>query len=273
MNTPIKTLLAGLGLAALLPLSNAQNIEFNGGVVDLVFYYASQEGTGGTWYPIFRNKGTTSATGNTTTFNGFPGIVGNETANDVSFSNLTVNVSTTTAVTVGSTSYFVATASGSPFLNDGSTPDLGFRTRLREDQNALGIGEISAANQFDSLNFTLNLGASTFNGNPLAGNADVSLLHWDGADNPAPMIDTAAGSLTANFGNYAHVHRNWGFSDYGQYTLSFDLQGVGGTYGNTASTGSLDITFNVIPEPSTVMLLLTGAIGLIGARKLKNRNA
>jgi surface-anchored protein len=55
-----------------------------------------------------------------------------------------------------------------------------------------------------------------------------------------------------------HVHRNWGFSQYGSYELAFDLKG-GGAYGATAPTGSTKIGFVVaVPEPSTVALAAAG---------------
>jgi surface-anchored protein len=59
------------------------------------------------------------------------------------------------------------------------------------------------------------------------------------------------------------VHRNWGFSQYGEYSLAFQLQGVGGTYGPTAAVGTTTVNFvTAVPEPGTVVL---SALGLLGA--------
>jgi surface-anchored protein len=268
---------------ALLPLSSPAVINFSGGGADLTFFYDSQADS---WATVFRAKGTEGqptnsiASGLTSPFNStstpatWTGIVGNVVAGtnghtgDYTFSSLTTFISTTTSQAVGATNYYIASASGSSLLGDGSTADLGIRTRLREDEVALGIGSNTAANQFDSFNLSLNLAASTFNGNALDGNAHISLLFWDSFENPIALIDTADSSLTANFGNNAHVHRNWGFSEYGTYELVFDLQGVGGTYGGLASTGTASMTFEVVPEPAT-FALISGllAFGLIAYRR------
>ncbi len=177
--------------------------------------------------------------------------------------------------TVGATNYFITAANGSPLLGAGSTPDLGFRTRLRENEVALGIGSNTAANQFASFNLTLDLGLSLFNGVALdqAGSPHVSILNWDAFNNPVAMLDTAVSNLTANFDNFAHVHRNWGFSEYGTYDLVFDIQGVGGTYGASASTGQSSVSFNVVPEPTTGVLLIAGlgAAALIRRRRNASR--
>ncbi len=250
---------------ALFPAGAPAAINFSGGAADITFFYESQTGPSGTWHTVLREKGTTVATGLDNSFAGFTGIV--DAGDDWTFTTLTTSISTTTSVLVGATNYFVAAASGSPFLASGIA-DLGIRTRLRENEVALGIGTNTAANQFDSFNLTLNLGASTFNGDPLAGNAAVSLLHWNTFDEPLPLIDSANSLLTANFTNWGHIHRNWGFSEYGNYELVFTLQGVGGTYGATASTGSTTLSFEVVPEPATYALF-TGllALGLICYRR------
>jgi surface-anchored protein len=268
---------------ALLPAVAPAAINFSGGGADLTFFYDSQADS---WATVFRAKGTAGqpttaiASGLTSAFNStstpatWTGIVGNVVAGtnghtgDYTFSSLTTSISTSTSILVGSTNYFVAAASGSPFLASG-TADLGIRTRLREDEVAMGdIDGNTESNQFDSFNLVLELGASTFNGNALDGNAHISLLFWDSFENPIALIDTANSSLTANFGNNAHVHRNWGFSEYGTYELVFDLQGVGGTYGGSASTGTTSMTFEVVPEPAT-FALISGllAFGLIAFRR------
>ena len=278
----LKILSFALGIA-LLPLAAPAAINFSGGGADVFFLYNSSADN---WVTVFRAKGTagqpttTSATGLINPFNStstpatWTGISGNQVAaapgdtGDYTFSSLTTLINTTTTQTIGTTNYFINSANGSPFLSDGSSSDLGIRIRLREDEVALGIGSNTAADQFDSFNLTLDIGASTFNGNPLAGNADVSLLNWDSFDNPVPQIDTADLLLTANFTNWGHVHRNWGFSEYGNYELVFTLEGVGGTYGATASTGSATLSFEVVPEPATYALF-TGlfALGLICYRR------
>jgi len=247
-------------------LPASASINFISGASDINWYYESATDT---WHTVFRNKGSTVATGNDQTFAGFTGIVGLPASapTDVTFSNLTVQLGVSSTVDVGGTDFYVATASGSPFNPSPATADMGIRTRLRENEDAMGIGSITAANQFDSFNLTLNPLLSLFNGVALStSSAYVSLLHWD-AFNPVALINSETGALTANFSNYDHVHRNWGFSEIGEYQLAFDFQGVGGTYGATASTGSTTVNFNVTPEPSRALLLGIGLTSLILRRR------
>jgi len=296
----VAALLAAVAISNLSVPALAGNITFDSpvpgltGAADLTFYYNS---VANTWATTFQAKGTagqpttTNATGLTAPFNAastpgtWVGIVGNQTAfsagntGDYTFTSLTTNIATINqrSVTTGTTTtnYFLSWASGSG-LNDTltkNTADLGIRTRLRENQVAMGIGSGTAANQFASFNLTLKPADSTFNGSPLTeSGAFVSLLNWSGND-PVALIDSAAGLLTANFSNWDHVHRNWGFSQYGTYNLAFDLQGVGGTYGPTAGVGTTTLGFvAAVPEPGTVSLAALGLLGAAGGfRWLRRR--
>jgi len=283
------SLLATFAVATLIGVTARAEIMFTGGVADLTFYY---ESAADRWDVVLQRKGAGgvntqgTGTGMTTTYNGFTGIVGNNTALDRTFTSLTTNISTDKFVNVGSTNYAVSRASGSPFFGNtlatGSTlfptttsPDMGLRTRLRENQVVLGtpLGD-PVANQFDSFNLTLDPLNSTFNGGALVGNANVSLLHWTPLLQPVALIDTAANSLTANFSNWAHVHRNWGFSQSGEYDLAFEINGVGGTYGATASTGIFNMAFDVtaVPEPATTALIAAGFGCLAVGRRFRRKN-
>ncbi len=277
------SLLALLGILLLAaPRVQAANIVFEDEEGDLTFFYYS---VANTWATVFRAKGnagqptTTEATGLTAPFNlsstpaTWTGIVGNVVAanngdtGDYTFTTLTTEVNTATTVALGAVNYLVSSAEGSPFL-EGAGADLGIRMRLREN---FGSGDV---NQFASFNLTLNPAASTFNGGPLVGNANVSLINWDVTETPIAQIDSATGLLTANFGNYEHVHRNWGFSRYGDYSLAFDLVGVGGTYGSTASVGTTTLNFAVaVPEPGTVSLAVLGLLGAAGGFRWLRRRA
>lgn len=241
-----KVILAVSLTATWLLSSSAQSavIDFTSGESDLTFFFQRQAQT---WHVVFRAHEETDATGLTDPFSGFTGIVGLE--DDYRFNVLNTHIATETSVNVGGTSYYISSAEGSPIFEE-ETADLGIRTRLREDFG-------SVVNQFDSFNIGLNVGGSTFNGNPLGLSGEhVSLLHWDLFDNPLPLIDTAGGMFTANFTNWGHAHRHWGFTEYGVYDLAFNIQGVGGAFGNTSAPGTFRMTFNVaVPEPSSMALL------------------
>jgi surface-anchored protein len=283
------SLLALLGILLLAaPQVQAANIVFQDEEGDLTFFYDS---VANTWATVFRAKGTadqpttTEATGLTAPFNGsstpatWPGIVGNVVADpagdtgDYTFTTLTTEVNTATTVALGAVNYLVSSAEGSPFL-EGAGADLGIRMRLQENFTLENSEPDPNVNQFTGFNLTLNPAASTFNGGPLVGNANVSLINWDGSENPIAQIDTATNTLTANFGNYEHVHRNWGFSNYGDYSLVFDLVGVGGAYGDTAAVGTTTINFAVaVPEPGSVSLAALGLLGAAGGfRWLRRRH-
>jgi surface-anchored protein len=229
---------------AAAPTCAASDINFTGGGADITFYF---ERPAQTWHAVLRQKGNTEATGLDTPFAGFSGIVG--LGSDFSFNTLTTKIITNTSVNIGGTDFNVSSASGSPLFATG-TADLGIRTRLREDT---GAGPVD---QFDSFKLGLNVGASTFNGNPLGGSGvDVGLIHWDALDNPLPLLDTSGGLFTTSFTNFQHVHRHWGFSELGMYDLAFNIEGVGGEYGDSSAPGSFRMRFSVVPEPSGLAMI------------------
>jgi hypothetical protein len=243
---------------------------------DLTFFYDSAFNSGASeWVAAFRDKGGFPANqGLTAPFNGssnpatWDGIVG-AAANDYLFSKLTTEVKTRHQHTVGSTAFYLSPAKGSS-LYEGppAGPDFGIRTRLRENQVAMGTGTGTAVNQFDSFTLTLVTGSSTFNGGPLTPHVFLS------GTSGTPLINTDAGLLTASFSNvYGHQHYNWGFSQYGDYDLVFEFNGVGGLYGGSAPTGSLNLGFvAAVPEPGTLTLAGLGMAGTIaGFRWLRRR--
>jgi len=237
---------AAFGLLSGLQVAVAADIVFTDGEADLNFHFDS---TTSTWHTVFHAHDETTATGLDENFLGYPGIVGNEPDEDFNFDTLTTEIVTSTSLSIGLDSFLISSAEGSPIF-EGVTADLGIGTKLRED---FGAGQV---NQFDSLNLTLDVANSTYNGNPLgASGQHVGLFNWDAFDNPVAQINSSVALLTANFGNFNHHHRHWGFTAYGTYDLAFNIAGVGGLYGASAPTGSFNATFNVVPEPSALLLL------------------
>jgi surface-anchored protein len=263
-----------LGMS-IVPQAQAQDINFTGGGADLTFYFESTGAGTGNWYSVLRAKGTAgqpttaTATNLTSPFTGFTGIAGNQVpavagdTGDYNFSTLTVTATSAGAVTIGSTTFYTLSAgNASPFNPTTPTADLGIRTRFQSQDT----------NQFpDGMRLTLDLAGSSFNGDPLGtSGAYVSLLNWDAFDNPIGLINTDGGSLFTDFAMSGHVHRNWGFSQAGNYELAFTMTGLGGTgdYVGVPS-GSTSVSFSVVPEPSTGVLLIAG----LGAAWLLRRRA
>ncbi|TVP79754.1 MAG: hypothetical protein EA353_05480 [Puniceicoccaceae bacterium] len=260
-----------LGAALLaLPLSSVANINFTGGEGDLTFFYESQNGPGGTWHSVFRNKpGNTSATGLDNSFGGFTGQVGGGA--DFTFASLTVQMIGLQTFNVNGTDYFIFAANGSS-IYDEVGPDLGIRTRLRENEETLFGAGATNANQFDfdpdgdiGFRMTLDMNASTFNGVSLddPGNtAAFALFGWtEFGDLGEVRYETGAGDITNDWSSWGHTHWHWGFSEVGDYTLVFDIEGIGGTYGASASASQVAINF-AVPEPSMAATIV-GLVALL----------
>lgn len=260
--------------------ATAQNIVLNGGSGDIFFLYNSAADV---WNTVFRVKSTTVADGLTTPFNLtsdpaiWTGIQGNQVAanpgdnGDHLFETLTVSLNLTETLSVDGTDFYFADANGQ-FTNSVPTPDLGIRIRLREDEALMDgrAGETNIVDQFNNFTFTVNTALSTFNGTALEDTSAEVSLFANVLDTPVALFNTAEDELTGTFNSvWTHQHRNWGFSEYGEYAIVLDLQGVGGEYGD--SDHQATINFNVIPEPSTFGLVILGLGfgGLVRKQRLR----
>lgn len=264
-NHTLAAIFGGMMLAA---TSAHATITFTGGNSgDLFFLYDS---VANNWVTAFRAKGaagqptTTGATGLTNPFNAdstpstWNGIQGNQATTtagntgDYLFDTLQVNLTSAPMQLVNGNEYYITPANGSSIYNDASSnPDLGIRIRLRED---LGSGVVD---QFESMRLTLDWDAST---KPM--DSDFVLFGWNDPD--APLYDTSANNLSHDWDIWGHNHWHYGFSEVGNYSLVFNIDGIGGLYGDDDTPSTVSINFNVIPEPSTALLgmLAMAALGL-----------
>ena len=253
-------MMGGLMLAA---TSAHATITFTGDQGDLTFFY---ESAADRWDIVFRDKGTTQASGLNNPYPGFTGIVGADSG-DNTFSTLRVNISSAPLQMVNGIGYLVSPANGSSIHSDSSTnPDLGMRFRLRENEVVLGDPAGSTtANQFDNVRLTLDWANST-----RPAGAEFAMFGWDAFGGLASVLyETADGDFSHDWGNWGHTHWHFGFSEVGDYSLVFDVEGIGGTYGGSASTSQVVLNFTVVPEPSTALLGMF-AMGALGLRRRRN---
>ncbi len=276
--------ITAFAVAALaLPVGSAVAgiIDFSLGGGDLTFYYDS---VGDSWDTVFRAKGDTTATGLTAgNIYGTPpgGVGGQVPANagdpgDYTFSTLNVLVNNPGLLSLGGTDFYVTSASGSGGFNDNTqAPDLGIRTRLREDFGDGEVQQFGVEPFLTSVGFRLTLrpDLSTFNSVAMdaPGSPAFAIFDVDGfgsvVTTESQYLNTNDSDFESEWPNYTHSHRHFGFSEAGSYSLVFDIQGVDGEYGATASTGQFGVNFNVIPEPSSVLLIGFGGVAMALARR------
>lgn len=216
-------------VSAVQEISTGDVIELTAGGADITFFYDSAENRFDT---VLRTKGNTVAEGLNTPYGTPPGGVGG--GNDYVFSSLHVILNGAPLFTVDGHDYYVSSASGG-FFSDPDLADLGIRTRLREGDPVI--------DQFQSLRWTLNL-----SGSQMPDGAEFILFGADDLGVEAEvLIDTEHGDFSHDWPAWGHTHWHWGFSKQGQYDLAFDVEGVGGEYGDASATGSFSVHFTVNP--------------------------
>ena len=62
-----------------------------------------------------------------------------------------------------------------------------------------------------------------------------------------------------------HEHWNWAFSEAGEYTLNFQASGL--LSGTLFESAVESYAFNVIPEPTSSVLLLAGMVVIAAVRR------
>jgi len=241
-----------LGATALT--ANSQDIVFSGGSGDITWFYNS---TNDSWDTVFREKGSTIATGLTNPYGTPPGGVGTATGSDTDFRFDTL----TTLITAPQ----IRTFNGTTFYTAGTstpgTPDLGVRTRLRElDANDNSVPQFGTPDSEVGFLLTLDWANST---KPT--DAEF-VLYRTVAGVDQVRYNTANGDLSSEWPSWGHSHWIWGFSQLGDYNLVFNFQGLGGTYGPSGE-GSVNLAFSVVPEPSSLLLMAGAGMILVGRRR------
>lgn len=144
---------------------------------------------------------------------------------------------------------FLGMAAGEPIyiLPSGGTPPTLPYLGLSSEDPSIG--------SFEELRFTL----AGFSGPGVFSLFVGTTVHMNTLNNTFP-----AGSVTLEIGD--HQHYNWGFSQPGTYDLTFDLELLDG--GDVVMSGSDVFRFEIIPEPTTGLLMLFAAGGLALMRRL-----
>ena len=98
---------------------------------------------------------------------------------------------------------------------------------------------------------------------------DFAMYRFSGSGSFSNPINTKNGVSSSDVLTVSslggHEHWNWAFSEAGEYTLDFQASGLlGGTLFESAVE---TYTFNVIPEPTSSVLLLTGLATLSAVRR------
>lgn len=243
----MKRTIVSVTLSGVLALAgatvHAQVIDFTGGVADWTFFYDSGSDS---WDVVFRDKGAgTEATGVT---NQADQSRFGADAGDHNFDTLNVRLGQPPSVSVNSLDYFVTSTPG-----EANNPDLGFRTRLREDADT---------DQFANFTITLDWATSI-----RPAGAEFTMFTFDGFGNPVPAYETAANDFVQMWDAWGHSHWHWGFTEPGDYSLNFTFQGQREDL-SLSSVGATTVNFEVIPEPSTIALLAgVAALGFVMLRR------
>lgn len=130
----------------------------------------------------------------------------------------------------------------------------------------LGLGtEHMDTGVFDNDELSMTLTAMT---GPAGGHFSL----WYDGFGPTFEMSTADGisaaDTVANFPIPAHDHRNWGFTKPGTYELTFEISG---TQGGTPVAEPGTFTFQVVPEPGSLTILLAGLVSLVALGRGRRR--
>lgn len=136
-----------------------------------------------------------------------------------------------------------AQSMGAPFLGIGAEHiEAG---AFVNDQITLRLTDVSGPGHFSL--YTVSLGNPTF-----------EMASFGGI--------TSDDSITLDLDIEKHAHFNFGFSQYGQYQIAFEVSAIDAVTQNLVTDSGI-FTFHVVPEPASVSLLAFGAIALLRRKK------
>jgi len=206
------------------------------------------------WFFVARAKGTTIGNKNgvplTTTGGNFTWSGSGGSTADYTYDILDVRVDDPISISRGGVDYWITPASGTSYTlsNNPTEVDTGIRTRLNDSG-------------FTSIQFIFDTVASTLDGVSFADTGADFLLFRDELDG-AVLVDTDNGIFSWTYPPpdvpepelTSHTHYNFGFSQGGNYSLVFNVQGFDSDDNPMGIAGSGTINYNVVPEPQTYAL-------------------
>ena len=136
------------------------------------------------------------------------------------------------------------------FLPQGEIPGVPFLGIATEKLDSAEWGDI-----------TFSLGAVT---SP-SGSGNFSLWNTDPFGSPNFHFSTALGEDTLTLSTGTHAHFSWGFSEVGIWGVEFIVSGTHVDDGFQSATETF--SFNVIPEPTSVLLCGFGAFSFVLRRR------
>ncbi len=108
----------------------------------------------------------------------------------------------------------------------------------------------------------------------VAGPGSFSLYQTDQFGVPTVFMDSSDGITAGDFTirpTGGHEHFNWAFTAPGTYTVDLIASGTLAGGGGFTSSGPVGYTFEVVPEPGTVGLLIVA--GLVAVWRFRSRRA